>query len=92
VVNLSQLTFDPNAVSSGTALPTTAVTTACPVTGGTESQISSREINVTALTFTFVGAGEIDLTLTGKMLAGDTYANGITRTFTQPIFIRSSAL
>ncbi|MGH8121900.1 MAG: PilW family protein [Rudaea sp.] len=91
-VNLAQLTFDPNAVAAGTSLPTTAVATACPITGGTETQISSREINVTGLTFTYVNAGEIDLSVTGQLLGGDSYTNAISRTFTQPIFIRSSQL
>jgi hypothetical protein len=36
-----------------------------------------------------VSAYEVDLTVTGKYRAGDTYTKTITRTFTQPIFIRS---
>jgi len=95
-VMLSQLTFDPNAVAAGTALPTTAAITNCTssggITGGTETQISSSSINITSMTFTYVNAGEIDLSITGKLLAGDTYSKTISRTFTQPIFIRSSAL
>ena len=96
-VNLSQLTFDPTTGivtppgAAGT-IPTAAAITACPITGGAETAISSKEINITALTFTYVNSGEIDLSLTGKQLAGDTYTNNISRTFTQPIFIRSSQL
>ena len=92
VVDLAQLTFDPTAAATGTALPATAAITACPITGGTEKQISSKEINITGLTFTYVNSGEIDLSVTGNLLGGDSYTNTISRTFTQPIFIRSSAL
>jgi prepilin-type N-terminal cleavage/methylation domain-containing protein len=99
-VLLSQLSFDPGpdpaGVGKGVALPTTAVITHCDatggITGGTETQISSSQINITALTFTYVNPGEIDLSLTGKLLASDTYSKTISRTFSQPIFIRSSAL
>ncbi len=96
----SQLTFDPGAdpggAGKGVALPTTAVITHCDatggITGGTETQINSNQINITALTFTYVNPGEIDLSMTGRLLSGDTYTKTISRTFVQPIFIRSSAL
>ena len=88
---LNQLTFDPNSVAAGTALPTTAVVTACPITGSTATTLSSGQIDITALSFTAVSTAEIDLTLTGKLSAGDAYTKTITRTFTQPIFIRSNS-
>ena len=61
-------------------------------------QLSSSQVSITGLTFTCIGgtgtdsctgATEIDLTLTGQFVSGDTYTKSITRSFTQPIFIRS---
>ena len=86
-VEIAQRTFDPN-VAAGTNLP---VITSCPVTGGgtVTTTLSSTQLDITALTFTTVSPYEIDLTISGRFLAGDTYTKTITRTFTQPIFIRS---
>ena len=89
-VVLDQLIFDPN-VAAGTALPTAAAITACPITGSTATTLSSPQVNITWLTFTAVSASEIDLEIRGKLLAGDAYTNNITRKFTQPIYIRSAA-
>jgi hypothetical protein len=58
----------------------------------TTVQISSQEVSITALTFTYINGGEIDLSLTGKLIKGDAYTNTVSRTFTQPIFIRSGTL
>jgi hypothetical protein len=35
---------------------------------------------------------EIDLSLTGNLRSGDPYMNAISRTYTQPIFIRSGSV
>lgn len=93
-VVLDQLTFDPN-VAAGTALPINSASdstkTDCPITGATATTLSSPQVNIIALTFLpAVVTNKIDLTVSGKFLAGDAYSNTITRTFTQPIYIRST--
>jgi hypothetical protein len=70
-VEIAQRTFDPN-VAAGTNLP---VITACPVTAActVTTTLSSTQLDITALTFTTVSPYEVDLTISGKFLAEDTY-------------------
>ncbi|HEY2396738.1 MAG TPA: prepilin-type N-terminal cleavage/methylation domain-containing protein [Rudaea sp.] len=102
-VELDQWTFDPTGLANGTQIPvpptqttltTCSITKATPTHVGTPTtvQISSQEVSITALTFTYINGGEIDLSLTGKLIKGDAYTNTVSRTFTQPIFIRSGTL
>lgn len=52
-VLLDEYTFDPDPAvnAAGTALPTTAVATACPITGSTAYTVSSSQVNITSLCF-----------------------------------------
>jgi hypothetical protein len=51
-------------------------------------QLSSVQVNITALTFTVTGR-KIDVTLTGSLANPNSGADSITRTLTQTVFIRS---
>ena len=67
--------------------------------------LNSSQLNITGLTFTCATnvagltatqakevCGEIDLSLTGKLNSGDSYTNSLSRTYSQPIFIRSGSI
>jgi len=58
---------------------------ACDAAG---QQLSSAQVNVTALTFTVTGR-KIDVTLTGSLANPNSDVGAITRTLTQTVFIRS---
>lgn len=45
---VDELTFDPNGVATGTALPTTAVIEACPITGATAYTLNSTQVSITS--------------------------------------------
>jgi type IV pilus assembly protein PilW len=51
-------------------------------------QLSSVQVNITALTFTVTGR-KLDVTLTGSLANPNSGADSITRTLTQTVFIRS---
>jgi type IV pilus assembly protein PilW len=51
-------------------------------------QLSSAQVNITALSFTVTGR-KVDVTLTGSLANPNSGANSITRTLTQTVFIRS---
>jgi hypothetical protein len=51
-------------------------------------QLSSEQVNITALSFTVTGR-KIDVTLTGSLATPNSGADSITRTLTQTVFIRS---
>lgn len=51
-------------------------------------QLSSTQVNITALSFTVTGR-KIDVTLTGSLANPDSGAGSITRSLTQTVFIRS---
>jgi type IV pilus assembly protein PilW len=51
-------------------------------------QLSSAQVNVTALSFTVTGR-KVDVTLTGSLANPNSDADSITRTLTQTVFIRS---
>ncbi len=108
-IELDQWTFDPTGIASGAAIPippTQATLTACTaaiaaptgatVVGPTTVQLNSTAVNITAMTFTYINAGEIDLSLSGSLAFQDAFtkshAKSVSRTFIQPIFIRSSQL
>lgn len=59
----------------------------CPATDGTV--LNSPQIDITNLTFTRVAPGQVDLRISGRLRTGSASMSGITRTFVQPIFIRS---
>ena len=67
----------------------TAPFAGCPINGSTGTPLNSPQIDITALSFKPVSPGQIDLSITGKLRTGSAYTNSITRTFVQPIFIRS---
>jgi prepilin-type N-terminal cleavage/methylation domain-containing protein len=106
-VVMDELKFNPNTISfdglsgnsAGTDLPINSVITACPITGAQNSYtLTSVQMNVTALTFLNVNNSELDLTVTGQLIASeqDAYAKSrsqtMSRTFTQPIFMRADAI
>lgn len=71
--------------SAGT--PPVAVGTTCPVC--TTSNCTCTGGAVAAPT---VGSGEIDVCIAGKFTGGDAYTKTITRSISQPVFIRSIAV
>jgi Tfp pilus assembly protein PilW len=60
--------------------------------GSSDPALSSRQVNITGLTFTRTGR-RIDVTLTGSLANAGRWVNeaGITRTYTQSVFVRSVA-
>ncbi|HEX7917240.1 MAG TPA: prepilin-type N-terminal cleavage/methylation domain-containing protein [Rudaea sp.] len=91
-VSLDYLTLNPTGVTTVANLPTSSALQSCPITNSTTAVLSSSQIKITDLTFTVVSANEIDLSVTGSLVSGDSYTNSISRTFKQPIFIRSTTV
>jgi type IV pilus assembly protein PilW len=63
-------------------------TLAGPPPTATVQQLSSAQVNITALSFTVTGR-KVDVTLTGSLANPNSGANSITRTLTQTVFVRS---
>jgi Tfp pilus assembly protein PilW len=61
----------------------------CGIPGDTQwQQLSSTQVNIGAMTFTVSGR-KIDVTLTGTLTTGNPDVQGISRTLTQTVFVRS---
>lgn len=83
-------------IRSGSAIYLKTVTTSadwnCTPPTNANDALSSRQVNITGLTFTRTGR-RIDVTLTGQLTSAGRWINeaAITRTYTQSVFVRSVA-
>lgn len=79
---------------SGTSIymKTAATQANADCTVGTTDPLSSRQVNITGLTFTRTGR-RVDVTLTGELTSATRWANAaaIRRSYTQSVFVRSVA-